>query len=392
MLDLSHNCISSIPRDLLFARLVELNLASNDLVRGEQWMALGTLPVLGKLDLSNNRMSSSDWVYDEGAPIPFPKLTHLNLAGNRIHSIDTSQFRRIQVVALAGNPLRVLQRYTAEVHTTGRMLVDDVIVVVSDLEPRTKRLEYRGFSGVPKTPSLETRYRVRKRARTHHGPRQIPAINQQSLEGLFDRFTAWPLVHEAPGMHEKPESGHVKDAPRHVSRDDDSATQSSTAAATDDVYQLVTRWRSEMVVRVGAAHAKYEGHCPLIAYDGRMELVHSAAIELPYDTSELVLPVCMREPNRFTCSVYPSVFDSVQCILISEMHGMMNFYSVDTDIPHALSVQLMIYHKHVFPRFLPQTKISGSLIPRIHIHENYFGLFYQLRNCCFRGHLESREN
>jgi hypothetical protein len=56
-LDLSHNCISSIPLELhLFTRLTDLNLTANDLVQFGQWSALEHLPSLKRLVLAQRLM------------------------------------------------------------------------------------------------------------------------------------------------------------------------------------------------------------------------------------------------------------------------------------------------------------------------------------------------
>ena len=56
-LDLSNNCVSSIPPDLGgLNSLRDLNLAANDLVQFDQWRALDSLPSLQVLNLALNRV------------------------------------------------------------------------------------------------------------------------------------------------------------------------------------------------------------------------------------------------------------------------------------------------------------------------------------------------
>jgi len=113
-LDLSSNCISSVPpEEDLYAlqALEELCLAANDLVQFVQWRALDALPRLRKLSLASNRVKR---LKDDAPDTPggsvsyFRALQELDLSSNEIVGVDSlpavQLFPMLRSLHLSDNP------------------------------------------------------------------------------------------------------------------------------------------------------------------------------------------------------------------------------------------------------------------------------------------------
>jgi len=113
-LNLSSNCISSVPpEEELYGlqSLEELSLDANDLVQFVQWRALDVLPRLRKLSLASNRIKrlKDDAPDQPGDPISyFESLEELDLSGNEIVRVDelpaVKLFRSLRKLTLSDNP------------------------------------------------------------------------------------------------------------------------------------------------------------------------------------------------------------------------------------------------------------------------------------------------
>lgn len=98
-LDLSHNSLRTLPRDLSgLAHLTHFALESNELSSSDVFYALGTMPALVEVNLSRNRFSSvpplDTGVCDgDSGPrrAPFPCLQVMSLTGNRFQNVEALQ-------------------------------------------------------------------------------------------------------------------------------------------------------------------------------------------------------------------------------------------------------------------------------------------------------------
>ena len=113
-LDLSMNCISSIPPEIAFLRSLEhLEFSGNDLVQYDQWCACEQIPNLKYLGLSKNRIkrlvrSLAQPLSAKESESCFPALVDLDLSDNRIDKIENLellQYLKLTNVKLQGNPL-----------------------------------------------------------------------------------------------------------------------------------------------------------------------------------------------------------------------------------------------------------------------------------------------
>jgi Leucine-rich repeat (LRR) protein len=112
-LDMSNNCVSSVPPCAGFTMLTELNLANNDLVQYDQWRALEQLPILAKLNLSGNRIKRlknevAVELSEEEKMTSFRVLNYIDLSDNEIGSVANLDvlfdFPALTVVKVKGNP------------------------------------------------------------------------------------------------------------------------------------------------------------------------------------------------------------------------------------------------------------------------------------------------
>jgi len=109
-LDLSNNCVSSIPPDLGgLNSLRDLNLAANDLVQFDQWRALDSLPSLQVLNLALNRVKRLQDDTAGGSGSMFRSLLELDLSDNEFRSHEAlllvQSFPKLHTVYVTGNVL-----------------------------------------------------------------------------------------------------------------------------------------------------------------------------------------------------------------------------------------------------------------------------------------------
>ena len=109
-LDLSNNCVSSIPPDLGgLNSLRDLNLAANDLVQFDQWRALDSLPSLQVLNLALNRVKRLQDDTAGGSGCMFRSLLELDLSNNEFRSHEAlllvQSFPKLHTIYVTGNVL-----------------------------------------------------------------------------------------------------------------------------------------------------------------------------------------------------------------------------------------------------------------------------------------------
>merc|ERR1719183_2356172 len=109
-LDLSNNCVSSIPPDLGGLNSLRfLNLAANDLVQFDQWRALDSLPSLQVLNLALNRVKRLQDDTAGGSGSMFRSLLELDLSNNEFRSHEAlllvQSFPKLHTIYVTGNVL-----------------------------------------------------------------------------------------------------------------------------------------------------------------------------------------------------------------------------------------------------------------------------------------------
>nr|CAJ2478773.1 unnamed protein product [Leishmania braziliensis] len=157
-LDLSHNGLRALPRDLSgLAHLTHFALESNELSSSDVFYALSTMPALVEVNLARNRLSSipplSAGSCDGNSALrcaPFPFLQVMNLTGNRFQRVEALRplaalHRTLRRLAVGENLLLNRQPYQkAEV----QRVLDEAVVdayYAALLPPQTDSID----PGVP---------------------------------------------------------------------------------------------------------------------------------------------------------------------------------------------------------------------------------------------------
>ncbi|KAK7199634.1 Leucine Rich repeat/Leucine rich repeat/Leucine Rich Repeat [Novymonas esmeraldas] len=134
-LDLSHNGLRTLPRDLSsLAHLTHIALEANELSAPDVFLALGTMPALVEMNLAKNRLSAVPLLHtgaDGSRHRLFPSLQVVSLAANRFGDVEALRplaalHQTLRRVAVGGNPLMARRHPPQDVEL--QRVLDEAVV------------------------------------------------------------------------------------------------------------------------------------------------------------------------------------------------------------------------------------------------------------------------